>query len=294
MGVCMSVPARRHEAHPPQDYSFDFVVREQPDERLGPLDAGEPLYRPRERGSSMLSASLVLLVLFGGGWVVLNAPSGWLAQVSERAAALMQMLDSRSSVMGEANMAASAPMGVPAPPPVDEPGDAATVPTIEPHATIAVDAPVPPGAAPVETASIDEAAPEEESEPQPLPPLQIDPKDPYQRRAMAAGLHPDLSRALLARLTAADYRNAAYAVDTAIAKTANGAEFVWPRQRKPEQALFRVHFVKGAVEGCRRYIVTVSKDGWLTTALPMERCSPKASDKKTSSEAQQRSDVSGR
>lgn len=293
MGVCMPVPARRHEAPSPERYSFDFV-RERPDDTLGPLDAGEPIYPPRQRGSSMLSASLVLLVLFGGGWLVLNAPGDWLAQVGERAAQLMRMLDSRQSGMAEANLAATAPQGMTASPPV-EPAAAPAVQTIEPHATIAVDAPVPPDAAPVETASIDEAASEEEGDPQPLPPPQVDPKDPYQRRAMAAGLHPDLSRALLARLTAADYRNAAYAVDTAIAKTANGAEFVWPRQRKPEQALFRVQFVKGAVLGCRRYVVTVSKDGWLTTALPMERCSPGGDGKKTSSgEQQQRSDVSAR
>lgn len=292
MGVCMPVPARRHEAPSPERYSFDFV-RERPDDTLGPLDAGEPIYPPRQRGSSMLSASLVLLVLFGGGWLVLNAPGDWLAQVGERAAQLMRMLDSRQSGMAEANLAATAPQGMTASPPV-EPAAAPAVQTIEPHATIAVDEPVPPDAAPVETASIDEAAPEEEGDPQPLPPPQVDPKDPYQRRAMAAGLHPDLSRALLARLTAADYRNAAYAVDTAIAKTENGAEFVWPRERKPEQALFRVKFVKGAVLGCRRYVVTVSKDGWLTTALPMERCSPGGDGKKTSSGEQQRSDVSAR
>lgn len=293
MGVCMPVPARRHEAPSPERYSFDFV-RERPDDTLGPLDAGEPIYPPRQRGSSMLSASLMLLVLFGGGWLVLNAPGDWLAQVGERAAQLMRMLDSRQSGMAEANLAATAPQGMTASPPV-EPAAAPAVQTIEPHATIAVDEPVPPDAAPVETASIDEAAPEEDGDPQPLPPPQVDPKDPYQRRAMAAGLHPDLSRALLARLTAADYRNAAYAVDTAIAKTANGAEFVWPRQRKPEQALFRVQFVKGAVLGCRRYVVTVSKDGWLTTALPMERCSPGGDGKKASSgEQQQRSDVSAR
>lgn len=293
MGVCMPVPERRHEAPSPERYSFDFV-RERPDDTLGPLDAGEPIYPPRQRGSSMLSASLVLLVLFGAGGLVLNAPGDWLAQVGERAAQLMRMLDSRQSGMAEANLAATAPQGMTASPPV-EPAAAPAVQTIEPHATIAVDEPVPPDAAPVETASIDEAAPEEDGDPQPLPPPQVDPKDPYQRRAMAAGLHPDLSRALLARLTAADYRNAAYAVDTAIAKTANGAEFVWPRQRKPEQALFRVQFVKGAVLGCRRYVVTVSKDGWLTTALPMERCSPGGDGKKTSSgEQQQRSDVSAR
>lgn len=296
MGVCMSVPARRHEALPPQHYSFDFV-RERGDDApgaldLGPLDVGEPLYPPRERGSSMLSASLVLLVLFGGGWALLNVPDDWLAQLGERVAALTRMLDGRNSPTGEGAIAEPAPMGAAeALPPQPQSAEAHAMPTVEPHATIAADAPVPPDAAPVETASIDEAAPEEEAAPQPLPPPQIDPKDPYQRRAMAAGLHPDLSRTLLARLSAADYRNAAYAVDTAIAKTADGAEFLWPRQRKPQQALFRVHFVKGAaIEGCRRYVVTVAKDGWSTTALPMERCAAQSASKGGA----QQSGVSGR
>jgi hypothetical protein len=39
--------------------------------------------------------------------------------------------------------------------------------------------------------------------------------------------------------------------------------------------LFQVRFVAGAAPGCRRYVVTVTKDGWLTTALPMEKCGPK-------------------
>ena len=46
------------------------------------------------------------------------------------------------------------------------------------------------------------------------------------------------------------------------------------RQRKAEEALFKVRFVPGAPAGCRRYVVTVTKDGWLTTALPMEKCGP--------------------
>ena len=53
------------------------------------------------------------------------------------------------------------------------------------------------------------------------------------------------------------------------------AVFVWPKQRKPELALFQVHFVPGAAPDCRRYVVTVTKDAWSTTALPMERCGVK-------------------
>jgi hypothetical protein len=77
---------------------------------------------------------------------------------------------------------------------------------------------------------------------------------------------------LLARLSPTDYRNAGIAIQTALAETADSAVFVWPRQRKPAHALFRVHFVPGAAPDCRRYVVTVAKDGWSTTALPMEKC----------------------
>jgi hypothetical protein len=99
-----------------------------------------------------------------------------------------------------------------------------------------------------------------------------DPADPYQVRAAAVGLHPALSRALLARLSPTDYRNAGIAIQTAMAETPDSAVFVWPRQRKPELALFEVHFVAGASPNCRRYVVTVAKDGWSTTAPPMQKC----------------------
>lgn len=106
----------------------------------------------------------------------------------------------------------------------------------------------------------------------PAPSLRAPPSDPYQKRASAAGLHPDLSHILLARLSPTDYRNAGIAIQTAIAETPDAGVFVWPRQRKPELALFQVRFVAGAATGCRRYVVAITKDGWLTTALPMEKC----------------------
>ena len=76
----------------------------------------------------------------------------------------------------------------------------------------------------------------------------------------------------LAKLSPADYRNAGIAIQTAVAKTPDNGVFIWPRQRKPDLALFEVHFVPGAAPDCRRYVVTVTKDGWSTTALPMEKC----------------------
>ncbi|MCC0008899.1 MAG: hypothetical protein H6875_00430 [Hyphomicrobiaceae bacterium] len=106
----------------------------------------------------------------------------------------------------------------------------------------------------------------------PLPPLQVDPADPYQKRALAAGLHPDLSRVLLKGMSSTDYRNAREAVRKALNDASDDATFVWPRQRVPKQALFKVHFVAGAPSDCRRYVVTITKDGWTTTAQPMEQC----------------------
>ncbi len=106
----------------------------------------------------------------------------------------------------------------------------------------------------------------------PLPPPVVDPADPNQKKAVAVGLHPELSRVLLARLSAADYRNAGVAIQTALAETADNSVYIWPLQKKPDLAMFKVHFVPGAVDDCRRYVVTVSKDGWLTTALPLEKC----------------------
>lgn len=99
--------------------------------------------------------------------------------------------------------------------------------------------------------------------------------DPLRKKAETAGLHPDLSRAVLARLTSTDYRNAAYAIGKAIKTVPNNGEFVWPHKRKAGLAVFTVHFVQGAGRDCRRYVVTVTKDRWTSTALPMEKCGVK-------------------
>ena len=99
--------------------------------------------------------------------------------------------------------------------------------------------------------------------------------DSYQLRAEAAGLSPDLSHALLERLSAADYRNAGVAIATAVAETPDDGVYVWPRQRNPGLADFEVRFVEGTAGNCRRYVVNVLKDGWATTAMPMERCGAK-------------------
>ena len=60
---------------------------------------------------------------------------------------------------------------------------------------------------------------------EPLPPPVVDKTDPYQVRALAVGLHPGLSRALLVRLTKTDFKNARHAIRTALAKTPDDKVF---------------------------------------------------------------------
>lgn len=96
--------------------------------------------------------------------------------------------------------------------------------------------------------------------------------DLNQARAAAVGLNPDLSSALLGRLSDSDYRNAGVAIRKALAETPDDGVHYWPVKVKPGVAQFQVHFVSGAEPGCRRYVVTIAKDGWLTTALPLDKC----------------------
>jgi hypothetical protein len=103
-------------------------------------------------------------------------------------------------------------------------------------------------------------------------PPPAEPADPLRARAEGVGLHPGISRAFLMRLTTADFQNAAVAIRTALAETADDGSYLWPRQRAPDLAVFEIHFVPGAPSGCRRYVVTITKDRWSATAPPMEKC----------------------
>lgn len=114
--------------------------------------------------------------------------------------------------------------------------------------------------------------PEQPEKLAPLPAPQVDAKDRKQKRAAAIGLHPGVSPVLLSSLSDADYRNAALAIRKALAETADNDKFIWPRDSKPKLARFQVHFVPSAGPDCRRYVVTVVKNGWTTTTPPMEKC----------------------
>jgi hypothetical protein len=247
------------------------------------LSAGERVGPPlaRTRGRAALWGCVLILVGLGAGWALLGeraTSAGWpqalIATVSsaidrwmpgpvEATAAAVTIAPPANPAATTKPAAIAAPPSALEPPAPDKsaatPGTAAKSP-----ATALATAALPPA-----------PAGKEEAPASPLPPATADPADPYQMRAATAGLHPGLSRVLLARLSPADYRNAAFAIESALAKTADDAVFIWPRQRKPELALFHVRFVPGAAPDCRRYVVTVTKDGWLTTALPMERCGPR-------------------
>jgi hypothetical protein len=266
----MMVPARREPA--PDALQLQF---EDDDAQERPFYAGERICAPRDRrGGSALPALLLILLIAGSGWALMAHPDVWQRWLPAGLAGPSAPMDARAPPV-EPALAPLEPTH-PAEPP--SPAGAVPVPQVQ-----AASEPAPAGDAPapaeqavttIVTASIDKAPAAE-----PLPPPVVDPGDPYQRRAAAVGLHPELSRALLARLSATDYRNAGTAIDRALAKTPDTGTFVWPRQRRPELALFEVHFVPGAAPNCRRYVVTVTKDRWSTTAPPMERCGAHLADR---------------
>jgi hypothetical protein len=232
-----------------------------PGERIGP-----PL---RTRGQIFLRRALVVLIAAGGGWELYVHRATWPGWLAAQTAAVSAAFERSPSRPAE-------PVTWPAPPP---PPAFVAASTARPVADVPPPTPPAPTAATspaTKVAALPSAAADAEESTGPLRPPTADPADPYQVRALAVGLHPELSRVLLARLSPTDYRNAGIAIRTALADTPDSGVFEYPPQRKRELALFRVHFVRGAASGCRRYVVTVGKDGWLTTAPPMEKCGVEA------------------
>ncbi len=252
-----------------QSRSFEFAP--------GQEDVGLP-----RRG--VLRRGMFLLAMLGIGWAVYDDPSRvgrWWSVASEKIAPVIARALEQSTT------------------------PARPVASVEPASSsdfaVATTTPAPVFSAPytpVATSGSDQAQKRAEANsdtPKPeapkiiaaLPPVRgvAKPPDAWQKpapkrdrlevRAQSAGLHPKLSRVLLSRLSKTDFRNAGYAVRTALAKTADDATFKWPRRRKAGLAMFEVRFVPGAAKGCRRYVVTVEKDRWLTTALPIEKCGVK-------------------
>lgn len=262
-------------AHYASDPFASFEERSaEPDFGMLPGErVGAPLQRRRGR---MLGRGVGLLALIGAGWVHYENPAFW-PDAWGVASSLWHEISAKPAPTGtpqgapsrlpdskarEAAAEARAPARASE---VQAPVNAAALAAVAPPEAPAVRQEEPPATNP---APAPEAA--AEGPPEPLPPPVA--SDPLQKRALAAGLHPDLSRALLEKLSDTDYRNAQAAVRAALALPAADAVHVYPAERKGRLAQFRVHFVPGAPQDCRRYVVTVAKDGWLTTALPMERC----------------------
>lgn len=262
----MTSISRRPGAMPAHDDFGNYAFQPlHADDRIGPPIA-------RRRRKTLLRAVVALVLMLGGGWAYLDG-RGFDARLQQGQRALPGWLTTWPKSLswptsGSQSGAAekdqlAAPASEPAVPPrLPSAVEIAT----SPGATAGEAAPVTPSSAATPDAEATEAAPA------PLPPPKADPADPLQMRAMAAGLHPELSRVLLTRLSTADYRNAGVAIKTALSETPDTGVHVWPRQATAEMAIFQVRFVTGATPECRRYVVTISKDGWLTTALPMEKC----------------------
>jgi len=262
------------------------------------LAAGERINPLPPRRSRIFSRVLLVLVLaLGGGWYYwgdASMVSRWLPpEVAAQLQAAIDKLTAATSGLLASSSRQTEPSPAPAQianavePPPSSPVVAPMTPDVQsPPASPVASAPAADAPAKVEIVAKAESEPEPEqpdlaakaepeAPPERLPPPIIDQSDPYQRKATAVGLHPELSRAVLERLTAADYRNAGVAIKKALAKTPDTEVLVWPRERKAGLALFQVKFVAGAPADCRRYVVAIVLDRWQTTALPMERCDVK-------------------
>ena len=255
---------------------------------------GEPIAKPRGRrpDASMTRALLVVVLLSGVGWALVRTEAQWRPLVNPIVDTMMskaQRVASSISAQRESNSSSASNNSAPPPPPMavgardiaDAPGVAAGDVTGQPgqqpkSRAAASDADASAGNPSDAEASVTAAGSTDgeraAQSAAPLPPPEVDADDPYQARALAAGLHPKLSRVLLTRLTAEDFRNARAAITKALAEVTDDGKLEWPQRRASERALFTVHFVPGATADCRRYVVSVTKDRWTTTALPMERC----------------------
>src|SRR6185312_16892180 len=152
-----------------------------------------------------------------GGWVLLSNQVTWQKWISPETIAAV------SSLANHSTNAPAATAGVPAvgPEPAPKPAAVNPLPPEQQPATsneiggtsYADEKTSTSGGSPTSPTGADPAAADDAAS-SPLPPPTVDPADPYQTRAAAAGLNPGLSRALLARLTPTDYRNAGIAIRT--------------------------------------------------------------------------------
>lgn len=226
--------------------------------------AGSPLPRPR---SKALRRSFLVLALLGIGGATYQDPSLWPRAWSLLAPAGAWLIEAAQSPPPKAPSSPPAATQTLAPVPDAAPREPVPPPrvAVPPDPAPAPSAEKPPP--PTDTRSAAEAARDAA-----ITAMRPPTTDPHQKRAEAVGLHPDLSVALLKRLTDADFKAAASAIRKALADLGDDGALIWPEKPAPTAALFRVSFVQGAAPDCRRYIVAIAKDGWQTTALPVEKC----------------------
>lgn len=253
-----------HSAHAP---AFRFADVD--------LFAGDPITPQPRRRNKLLTAVVVIAIITASGWGLSATEDWWRPWATERIAVTVASFESKQPVAAPAP--ASAPGAVreaiPAAPLATK--DVAATPGAQAGTPLASTAQEPAAASQASASQGADDAPPATETPAPLPPPKADPDDPYQQRALAAGLHPGVSRVLLSRMSDVDFRNVAAAVRKALAEITDDGKLVWPPRAEAKLAQFQVHFVAGAGPDCRRYVVTVNKDGWVTTALPMEKCGQK-------------------
>lgn len=239
---------------------------------------GERIGAPvRRRGLRLLAKLAAVLALLGGAAAYEPNPATWLAW-AERG---------RDWVMAQASRLQAAEPSRPATP-VKVSADAREEPkAVVPPLAVAAPIQAPRATSePVRETVLNATEPAPAAAPSAVPAAsapyvpeaeKVPPADagPLRAKADAAGLHPDVPLVVLSRLSDFDFRNASAAIATALAETPEKGELVFPSASRPGIALFKVHFVPADAPPCRRYVVTIAKDGWRTTALPMEVCGPR-------------------
>lgn len=244
---------------------FDWRVGD--DDRAGPLPARR----------STLRAMMPLLILLGCGgalyanpWMVAQT-SDWLWRQVEYLRAPLPVPPART----ETRLPSGEVQAATASTPTMAPSASGPLPS-EAATSAAAAAPATPPTAPSLPATTASTAPSTAASAPgfnaPYAPPPPPAAETFQMRAEAVGLHPEMSKAVLTRLSASDLQNARLAIEKALSEPDEDAVVIWPKQRKSGEAQFRVHFVPGTDADCRRYVVAIAKDGWQSTALPMERC----------------------